>query len=165
MGWANPRQFASDVWLGALALETSEARRDSRHWHVPQGKETIRPADIVAIEVINRLCSPCSEFARWQSTGMRRLAWRTFWVFPIAAMSPRIACIEPSISCSELKRRSSRDLEETIGHVVSTRLQPGTLRPHEYLLRGIGGRKRAGPARILLAITVATASRLSWPWS
>ena len=30
---------------------------------VPQGKETIRPADIVAIEVINRLCGPCSEFA------------------------------------------------------------------------------------------------------
>ena len=31
--------------------------------HVPQGKETVRPADIVAIEVINRLCAPCSEFA------------------------------------------------------------------------------------------------------
>jgi transposase len=31
--------------------------------HVPQGKETIRPADVVAIEVINRLCAPCSEFA------------------------------------------------------------------------------------------------------
>lgn len=29
VGWANPRQFG-DVWLGALALETSEARRDSR---------------------------------------------------------------------------------------------------------------------------------------
>ena len=26
--------------------------------HVPQGKETVRPADIVAIEVINRLCGP-----------------------------------------------------------------------------------------------------------
>jgi transposase len=31
--------------------------------HVPLGKETVRPADIVAIEVINRLCQPCSEFA------------------------------------------------------------------------------------------------------
>jgi transposase len=30
---------------------------------VPQGKEDVRPADIVAIEVINRLCQPCSEFA------------------------------------------------------------------------------------------------------
>jgi transposase len=31
--------------------------------HVPQGKHSVRPADIVAIEVINRLCGPCSEFA------------------------------------------------------------------------------------------------------
>ena len=31
--------------------------------HLPQGQETVRPADIVAIEVINRLCQPCSEFA------------------------------------------------------------------------------------------------------
>src|ERR1700756_4768920 len=31
--------------------------------HVPQGRKTVRPADIVAIEVINRLCQPCSEFA------------------------------------------------------------------------------------------------------
>ena len=28
-----------------------------------KARKTIRPADIVAIEVINRLCSPCSEFA------------------------------------------------------------------------------------------------------
>ena len=31
--------------------------------HLPAGKHTVRPADIVAIEVINRLCGPCSEFA------------------------------------------------------------------------------------------------------
>ena len=31
--------------------------------HVPATKHTCRPADIVAIEVINRLCAPCSEFA------------------------------------------------------------------------------------------------------
>ena len=42
--------------------------------HVPAGKETVRPADVVAIEVINRLCAPCSEFAlaeHWYaSTGL-----------------------------------------------------------------------------------------------
>lgn len=27
------------------------------------GKHTVRPADVIAIEVINRLCAPCSEFA------------------------------------------------------------------------------------------------------
>ena len=44
---------------------------------MPQGKETVRPADIVAIEVINRLCGPCSEFAlaeHWYaSTGLEDL--------------------------------------------------------------------------------------------
>jgi hypothetical protein len=61
VGWTNPRRFGN-VWLGLwlwkfLHLDEIVDR------HVPQGKETIRPADIVAIEVINRLCSPCSEFA------------------------------------------------------------------------------------------------------
>jgi transposase len=50
------------VWLGLwlwkfLHLDEIVDR------YLPQGKETIRPADIVAIEVINRLCGPCSEFA------------------------------------------------------------------------------------------------------
>ena len=66
VGWTNPRRFG-DVWLGLwlwkfLHLDAIVDR------HVPQGKETVRPADIVAIEVINRLCAPCSEFtlaAHW----------------------------------------------------------------------------------------------------
>jgi transposase len=75
VGWANPRQFG-DVWLALwlwrfLRLDEILDRR------VPQGKETIRPADIVAIEVINRLCEPCSEFAlaeQWYaSTGLEDL--------------------------------------------------------------------------------------------
>src|SRR6516164_2112935 len=61
VGWTNPRRFG-DVWLGLwlwkfLHLDEVVDR------HVPQGKETVRPADIVAIEVINRLCAPCSELA------------------------------------------------------------------------------------------------------
>jgi hypothetical protein len=61
VGWTNARRFG-DVWLARwlwhyLGLDDIIAR------HVPQGKETVRPADIVAIEVINRLCQPCSEFA------------------------------------------------------------------------------------------------------
>jgi transposase len=75
VGWANPRQFG-DVWLGLwlwrhLKLDEIVDR------HVPQGKETIRPADMVAIEVINRLCAPCTEFAlaeHWYaSTGLEDL--------------------------------------------------------------------------------------------
>jgi transposase len=61
VGWTNPRRFG-DVWLGLwlwkfLHLDEIVDR------YLPQGKETIRPAEIVAIEVINRLCGPCSEFA------------------------------------------------------------------------------------------------------
>jgi hypothetical protein len=75
VGWANPRSFG-DVWLarwlwGWLHLDEIVAR------HVPQGRETVAPAEIVAIEVINRLCGPCSEFAlaeHWYvSTGLEDL--------------------------------------------------------------------------------------------
>jgi transposase len=61
VGWTNARHFG-DVYLARwlwqmLRLDQIVDR------HVPQGKHTVRPADIVAIEVINRLCAPCSEFA------------------------------------------------------------------------------------------------------
>jgi transposase len=61
VGWSNARRFG-DVWLARwlwhyLGLDDIISR------HLPQGKETVRPADIVAINVINRLCQPCSEFA------------------------------------------------------------------------------------------------------
>jgi transposase len=75
VGWTNPRRFG-DVWLAwwlwrFLRLDEIVAR------HVPHGDHTVRPADIVAIEVINRLCGPCSEFAlaeHWYaSTGLEDL--------------------------------------------------------------------------------------------
>jgi len=61
VGWTNARHFG-DVWLAwqlwhMLRLDEIVQR------HVPATKHTCRPADIVAIEVINRLCGPCSEFA------------------------------------------------------------------------------------------------------
>ena len=61
VGWTNARRFG-DVYLARwlwnrLDLDAIVDR------HIPQGKETVRPADVVAIEVINRLCAPCSEFA------------------------------------------------------------------------------------------------------
>jgi transposase len=61
VGWTNARSFG-DVWLARwlwryLKLDEIVDR------HVPQGKHTVRPADVIAIEVINRLCAPCSEFA------------------------------------------------------------------------------------------------------
>jgi transposase len=75
VGWTNGRSFG-DVWLGRwlwqqLHLDEIVAR------HLPQGRQSVRPADMVAIEVINRLCAPCSEFAlaeHWYaSTGLEDL--------------------------------------------------------------------------------------------
>ena len=72
IAWTNARRFG-DVflarWLWQLLHLDAIVDR-----HVPAGKETVRPADVVAIEVINRLCAPCSEFAlaeQWYaSTGL-----------------------------------------------------------------------------------------------
>ena len=61
VGWTNPRSFG-DVWLARWLWHTVRLDQIVAQ-HVPQGKHTVRPADIVAIEVINRLCGPCSEFA------------------------------------------------------------------------------------------------------
>ena len=61
VAWTNARRFG-DVWL-ARYLWQFLGLDEILNRHVPQGKETVRPADIVAIEVINRLCQPCSEFA------------------------------------------------------------------------------------------------------
>ena len=61
VAWTNPRPFG-DVWL-ARWLWQLVGLDDIISRHVPQGKETVAPADVVAIEVINRLCQPCSEFA------------------------------------------------------------------------------------------------------
>src|SRR5271168_2185681 len=75
VGWTNPRSFGA-VWLGLwlwkfLRLDEIVDR------HIPRRNETVRPADVVAIEVINRLCGPCSEFAlaeHWyHSTGLEDL--------------------------------------------------------------------------------------------
>jgi transposase len=75
VGWSNARRFG-DIWLARwlwqfLGLDTIVDR------HLPVGKHSVRPADVVAIEVINRLCAPCSEFAlaeHWYaSTGLEEL--------------------------------------------------------------------------------------------
>jgi hypothetical protein len=61
VGWTNARRFG-DVWL-ARWLWHYVGLDDIVDRHLPQGKEDVRPADVVAIEVINRLCGPCSELA------------------------------------------------------------------------------------------------------
>jgi transposase len=75
VGWTNARNFG-DIYL-ARWLWRYLKLDDIVDRHLPSGKHTVRPADIVAIEVINRLCAPCSEFAlaeHWYaSTGLEDL--------------------------------------------------------------------------------------------
>src|SRR5438105_7677766 len=61
VGWTNARNFG-DVYLARWLWRYLKLDDIVGH-HLPCGKHTERPADIVAIEVINRLCAPCSEFA------------------------------------------------------------------------------------------------------
>ncbi len=75
VGWTNARNFG-DIYL-AHWLWRYLRLDDIIERHLPMGQHTVRPADIVAIEVINRLCAPCSEFAlaeHWYaSTGLEDL--------------------------------------------------------------------------------------------
>jgi transposase len=74
-GWTNARAFG-DVWLG-LWLWRLLKLDEILDRHLPAGRHTVRPADVVAIEVVNRLCAPTSEFAlaeHWYaSTGLEDL--------------------------------------------------------------------------------------------
>src|SRR5207245_1910243 len=75
VGWTNARNFG-DVYVVRWPRRYLKLA-DSVERHLPIGKHTVRPADILAIEVINRLCAPCSEFAlaeHWYaSTGLEDL--------------------------------------------------------------------------------------------
>jgi transposase len=61
VGWTNARCFG-DVYVARWLWNLLDLDAIINQ-HVPQGKETVRPAEVIAIEVINRLCAPCSEFA------------------------------------------------------------------------------------------------------
>ena len=114
---------------------------------MPPGKETVRPADIVAIEVINRLCSPCSEFAlaeHWYaSTGLEDL----LGVPDSAVTKDRLYRTLDQLL--RAKEAIENDLKEQLGTLFRARLRPAALRPDQHLLRGAGRGKRAGSARLL----------------
>jgi hypothetical protein len=61
VGWTNARRFG-DVYLAHWLWKRAGLDQIVQR-HIPRGKHTVAPADIVAIEVINRLVAPCSEFA------------------------------------------------------------------------------------------------------
>ncbi len=160
VGWANPRQFG-DVWL-ALWLWKYLKLDESLDRHVPQGNETIRPADIVAIEVINRLCSPCSEFAlaeHWYAlTGLEDLLG-----IPDSAVTKdrlyrtldQLLKAQTAIEC---------DLENNWAGCFDSITAWCSTTSRALTSKGWQS-KTSWLSEDTLAITAATASRSSWPWS
>src|SRR5262249_26365993 len=61
IGWTNGRRLGG-VWL-ARCLGRSRPLDEIAPRHLPHAKHPVAPAAVVAIEAINRLCAPCSEFA------------------------------------------------------------------------------------------------------
>src|SRR5262245_3663088 len=61
VGWTNARR-CGDGWL-AWHLWRRLRRDELVGRHLPATKHACRPADIVASEVLNRLCAPCRAFA------------------------------------------------------------------------------------------------------
>ncbi len=75
VSWTNGRRFG-DVWLARWLWQLLELDKIVAR-HLPHNQETVAPADVIVIEVINRLCQPCSEYAlaeHWYaSTGLEDL--------------------------------------------------------------------------------------------
>jgi transposase len=161
VGWTNARRFG-DVWLAwqlwrRLGLDEIVAR------HVPATKHTCRPADIVAIEVINRLCAPCSEFAlaeHWYaSTGLEDLLgvadaevtkdrlYRT-----LDGLRAAQEAIENDLQ-QRLQTLFDLDYELLLYDLTSTYFE-GLAEDNELAARGYSRDKRSDCKQVILALVV-----------
>ena len=161
VGWTNGRRFG-DVWL-ALWLWRFLGLDEIVDRYLPQGKETVRPADIVAIEVINRLCGPCSEFAlaeHWYaSTGLEELLG-----VPDCAVTKdrlyrtldRLLAAQPAIE-QALKDRLGTlfqlDYDLLLYDLTSTYFE-GLAVENELALRGYSRDHRSDCKQVILALVV-----------
>jgi transposase len=119
VGWTNARAFG-DVWLGLqlwkkLGLDEIVAR------HVPQGRETVPPAGMVAIEVISRLCvgngGETAEFALAEH-GYRRTALEDLLGVPDEVVTKdRLYHTLDALLAS--KEKIEQNLKEQLGELFS----------------------------------------------
>ena len=161
VGWTNARRFG-DVclarWLwNRLDLDAIVDR------HIPQGKETVRPADVVAIEVINRLCAPCSEFAlaeHWYaSTALEDLLGVPDGAVTkdrLYRMLDRLLAAQPAIE-NDLKDRLQGlfqlDYDLLLYDLTSSYFE-GLAEENELAARGYSRDKRSDCKQIVLALIV-----------
>ncbi len=102
VSWSNARCFG-DVYLARWLWNLLDLDAIINR-HMTQGKETVRPADVVAIEVINRLCIRAAS-SPWPNIGTHQPDWMTCSACPTKP-SPKTVSIAPSIICSRRKPSS-----------------------------------------------------------
>jgi len=154
--------IALNVWLG-LWLRNLLGLDEIVECHVPQDKETIRRADIVGIEVINRLCGPCSEFTlaeHWYaSTGLEDLLGvldSTVTKDRLYRMMDRLLAAEESIE-QDLKTRLGTlfqlDYDLLLYDLTSTYYE-GLAEENDLAQRGYSRDHRSNCKQIVLALVV-----------
>ena len=165
VGWTNARAFG-DVWLGLqlwkkLGLDEIIAR------HVPQGKETVPPANMVAIEVISRLCvgnsGETSELALAEH-GYRRTALEDLLGVPdeVVTKDRLYRTLDALLSGKE---KIEQDLKERLGELFSLNFDlllcdltssffEGLAEDNDLAERGYSRDHRADCKQVVLALVV-----------
>jgi len=165
VGWTNARAFG-DVWLGLqlwkkLGLDEIVGR------HMPQGRETVPPASMVAIEVISRLCvgngGETSEFALAEY-GYRRTALEDLLGVPdeVVTKDRLYRTLDALIAA---KDPIEQDLKERLGELFSLNFDlllcdltssffEGLAEDNELAERGYSRDHRSDCKQIVLALVV-----------
>jgi transposase len=165
VGWTNARAFG-DVWLGLqlwkkLGLDQIVAR------HVVQGRETVPPSAMVAIEVISRLCvgngGETSEFALAEQ-GYRRTALEDLLGVPDKDVT-KDRLYRTLDALLAVKEPIERDLKERLGELFSLNFDlllcdltssffEGLVEHNELAQRGYSRDHRPDCKQIILALVV-----------
>lgn len=165
VGWTNARAFG-DVWLG-LQLWRMLGLDEIVDRHVPQGREEVPPASMVAIEVISRLCigqgGPTSEFALAEH-GYARTALEDLLGVPDARVTKdRLYRTLDALLAG--KDGIERDLKERLGELFSLKYDlllcdltssffEGLAEGNELAVRGYSRDHRSDCKQVVLALVV-----------
>lgn len=165
VGWTNARAFG-DIWLG-LQLWRMVGLDEIVSRHVPQGREDVPPATMVAIEVISRLCiaqgGPTSEFALAEH-GYRRTAMEDLLGVPddLVTKDRLYRTLDALLAGKE---GIERDLKERLGTLFSLRFDlllcdltssffEGLAENNELAARGHSRDHRTDCKQVVLAMVV-----------
>ena len=148
-GWTNA-QFPSVTYgSGCGCGDSLKLGQEIVDRHLPMGHHTVRPADVVAIEAINRLCAPCSEFAvaeHWYaSTGLEE---DLLGIADSEITKDRLYRTLDALLKAKERMKRGRSQGATRDSVC-TELRRAAVRLDEQLLRGLGGREQTRQTWVL----------------